>query len=202
MKKRSLSVPVVIGSILIIFAALALFTSILLPTQVFIVDVVSGLLLGYKDYGDNSASLPDELEAIRVIAKRSDEFQSIITISKSAESGSLVIKDEVLIGFVISSGSTSSKVESITSPFYRTNGVIAGSGIPAEYEGKGAGILEARLPRGSQVFAGDIVLHDEGRRLIMGTVIDIIDAVSDPFLTVRIQNPVNLTTLSEVEILN
>ena len=48
---------------------------------------------------------------------------------------------------------------------------------------------------------GDTIVHDEGRKLIIGTVAEIIDILSDPFLTIIVQSPINITTLKNIEIL-
>jgi len=203
MRRRSVNSRHLAGALLFILGSVAIFTGVLMPLEIFIVDALNTVLLGYTDViaPGSETSHQSNSETIRVIAKRSDEFQLVFTIDRPFSEGTKIIKDGTLIGVVSMQGNSSSKVESITSPFFRINGVFAETGIPAEFEGKGSTLLETKVPRGSQISKGEAVLESDQENLLVGHVVDIVDVPADPFFTIIVQNPINLTMLKEVNVL-
>jgi|GEM_PF-3580777 len=201
MKRRSVSVRIVIIAVVLFFSTIALFTKILVPAERIVLDGVGGALLGIRSFSDavsNDTSFAKD--AIRVVARRADEFQNVFIISRSAAEGTKVLSGDTLVGVVTARGSIASKVEAITAPGFILHGIVARSGVPIELHGKGAMLSEARLPRGTDAQKGDVIIEDQGISLHVGTIVDIVDSASDPFITIIVQSPINLYTLSTVEI--
>src|SRR3989344_5439359 len=166
MRKQSVKVKYLLWGFFLFLTILAFFTRVLLPLETTFLDIINRLLLGYKQVTNNTAEFNTTNNGGRVIAKRSDEFQSVFTIDRGGPIGTKAI-----------------------------------SGITSDFEGRGAGLLSTKIPRGITVAEGDTIVHDEGRKLIIGTVAEIIDILSDPFLTIIVQSPINITTLKNIEIL-
>lgn len=204
MRRRSIKVRYIFFGAFSLFFVIALFTKILVPFEQFTLRVANSIVFQnlqvLKSESLVSSTIPNS-SSIHVIAKRSDEFQDVFLINKSVEVGTKVLSGDSLVGIVTVQSNNSSKVQSITSPFFKIQGVISRSGIPLELIGQGVSLLEARVPRGSDVQKGDIVYNDDGDALSLGTVSRIIDVVSDPFLILMVSSPVNLTTLQQVELL-
>ena len=137
-------------------------------------------------------------DSVRILARRSDEFQNTFLISKSLPTGTILTDGPYLVGFVNETASRASRASLVSAPFIEVQGYFEVSGIPAEFTGRGAGILEARIPRGNDVQVGELVFHDEGFRLVIGEVVHIRDVASDPFLTITILQQTNITTLTHV----
>ena len=202
MRKRSVSVRYLMGAFALGVVGIAIFVGTLMPLEVILVDGLTHTLLGYLEIIPSGArTAPETNFAIRVVAKRSDEFQLVFMIDRPLPQGTKIVKDGTLVGIVSLEGNASSKVEAITSPFFRINGVFASSGIPAEFEGRGSTLLETKVPRGSQVTRGELVLEAEQQNLLLGAVVDIIDVTADTFMTVLVQNHINITTLKDVRAL-
>ncbi len=201
MRRRSVSTRIFIIAVVLFFSTIILFTKILVPAERLVLDGLGGIILGVRSFqeiisGDMSVT---EGKA-RVIARRADEFQNTFIISSAVSEGSSIISGDTMIGIVVTKGSITSKVEAITSPGFIIHGVLSRSGIPMELHGKGAMLLEARLPRGADIAKGDMVVEDQVARLGIGSVVDIVDIASDPFITIIVQSPVNLYTLSLVDV--
>jgi hypothetical protein len=204
MRRRSVKVSYLLSAIAILFAVMVFCTSFLGPVEGTLLDLAGRLLLGTRAVfpHNNTLSLPpSSASGARVIAKRSDEFRDIFLIDKAFDVNQKIFSGDVLIGFVISSGNNTSKVRSITSPGFKVDGVSERAGIPLSLEGKGASILESKVPRGSDIREGDIITHNEGNAHIVGSIQKIIDVASDPFLRVIVLHPVNFSTLATVEAL-
>jgi hypothetical protein len=186
------------------------FTQVFAPIERLIFNISSSVLLGLDRAGVMSAQLTgfdtdtEKTSAYqaRVIGKRSDVFQDIFIINRGAQVETKVVVGDTLVGFIIEQGDKTSKVRAISSPMYTTGGTLSRSGIPIELTGKGAGLLETRVPRSSDVVRGDMVYHDTGDALVLGRVVDIIDIPSDPFITLRVMHAINITTISRVELLS
>ncbi|MEK7630897.1 MAG: rod shape-determining protein MreC [Patescibacteria group bacterium] len=201
MKRQSVSVRIVIIAVVLFLATIALFTKILVPAQRIVLDGLGSVVLGVHLFSDAvSGDSPIPQDAVRIIARRADEFQNTFIISMSATEGAKIVSGDTLVGVVVAKGSMVSKGEAITAPGFIVHGIVSRSGVPAELHGKGAMLLETRLPRGTDVRVGDRVIEDQGVPLGIGTVVNIIDSASDPFITVVVQSPVNLYTLSFVQI--
>ena len=209
MRRRSLNLRFLVYGVAISCASVLVFTQVFAPIEHLLFNLSSSILLGLDRAGIMSAQLtgPDNIiektssYQVRVIGKRSDVFQDIFIINRGVQTGTKVVLEDTLIGFVIEQGAKTSKVRAISSPMYTTGGIIFRSGIPVELTGKGANFLEARVPRSSDVAHGDMVYHDTGDALVLGRVVDIVDIPSDPFITLRIMHTINLTTISNVELL-
>ncbi len=201
MKRRLVSPRIIVVAGVLFFATIALFTKILVPAERIVLDGLGSVILGVHSFSDvlsGSGAAPQD--AVRVIARRADEFQNTFVISTSATEGTKIVSGDTLVGIVIARGSMVSKAEAITAPGFIFHGIIERSGVPVELHGKGAMLLDARLPRGIDARVGDRVIEAQSMPLGIGTIVDIVDSASDPFITVVIQSPVNLYTLSFVEI--
>jgi hypothetical protein len=204
MRKRSVRVQYIFFGGIVLFFVLAFFTMALVPFEEFLLRMASSAIFGYGRIagGAGTSSLAGaDANLVHVITKRSDEFQDVFLVNKSVSVGTKVLSGDTLVGFVVLQGAHSSKVQSITSPFFKINGVISRVGIPIELQGKGAQLLGGCLPRGSDVQKGDVVFHSEGDALSIGIVAQIIDIASDPFLEIIVLSSVNLTTISDVQFL-
>ena len=204
MRRRSIRVRYVFFGAISLFFVLDFFTQILIPLERFTLTVANSFVFSNFQAIENLGKPQNILlnpAAIRVVAKRSDEFQDMFLINTSAPVGAKVLSGDVLVGIVVEQSIDVSKVQAVTSPFFKINGVLSRSGIPLELTGQGASLLEARVPRGSDVQKGDVIYHDEGDALSLGVVSRIIDVVSDPFLVLMVSSSVNLTTIQHVELL-
>lgn len=206
MRRRSRNIRHLIGGTFLLIASVALFTKILVPLEYTLLNIAGSVLLGYNQIpipapADSSADATLKDYEARIIGKRADEFQETFLISKPSPKGTTVLVGDILIGITSSDSGTFSKVEMITSPSFTIDGVFDRSGIPATFQGKGASILEAQIPRGSDVVMGDVAYYDKGLKLRIGTVVKIQDTPSNPFITIWVRHPTNITTLQKVELL-
>lgn len=200
MKRRSLNIRRFAGGVVAVFGILAFFTTLLLPLEKIMLDRAGAFLLWYMDikpqYEDGHVPMNNGL---RIIGRRADEYQTVLLIARALPEGSKIVSGNVLVGIVKSSGNAVSKVEVIASPFFKIQGVLERSGVVAELEGRGAGLLETKVPRGVAVERGDAIWYDEGRLLLLAKVAKVVDIPSDPFITIFAEHPVNLSTLWAVE---
>jgi len=198
MKRRSVDRRALFVSIFIAFAVIVIFTSLLVPFEKFLINVSRNALLGFHIITNATGSSVFDKDRLRIIGKHSDEFQDVFLLSRVIPAGSRIVSGgDVLVGIVEDDG----RARAITSPFFRIDGVFVRSAIPAAFEGKGAGILEARLPRGSDVVVGDDVYVDDSRTLLVGRVVRIVDIASDPIMAIVILSPIDTTTLLFVDAL-
>ena len=201
MRRRSLNIRKLFGGLIIVFGIIVFFTTALLPLERFILDFASSFLWRYNDLTRQQTSDFFPPDGIRVIGRRSDEFQTTFLVNKPLTEGTKIISGNILIGIVRSQSNTASKVESLSSPFLKTEGIFERSGVATKLEGKGAGLMEASVPRGVAVERGDAVWYDEGHILLLGRVAKVVDSQSNPFLTILIEHPINFSTLWIVEAL-
>lgn len=201
MRRRLAKFRYLVFGLFLAIAILAVFTQVLLPLESFMLDTAASFVLAVRraPLGQDATQPSLSHDEVRIIAKNSNEFQDVLLINKSLPEGTKIIVGEVLVGFISEQGIRASKARLITSPFFKVHGVFARSGIPATFEGKGASVLEARLPRGSDITVGDVVYHDEGELLVIGNVVQIIDEPSSVFLTIYVQHAVNSTNLNIVQ---
>src|SRR3989338_6084152 len=203
MRKRSVKPGYLILGGVLSLAAFAVFTRMFVPYEQFSINVVGATLFRYGEFADSLSFSVDRIPSgeWRVVGKRADEFSDILLIYPKAPLGKRVLAgDKVLVGTVVEAGSSASRVQLISSPLVKTAAVFGRSGIPVTLEGKGAGLLDVRLPRGVDIQMGDTAYVDDGDILIVGGVIRIIDMPGDPLITVLVGQPVNLTTLASVTI--
>lgn len=199
MRKRYVRIRYIFFGIFLLALCLVVFTRVFVPVQRIIIDTVGDFIWAYQEVRSMGVSQVNTPGSFPIISKRSDEFQNVILVSGDISPGSRAIVANALVGNVIESGNHIAKVQLIGSPGVGLDGVFIRSGIPARFEGRGAGILETKVPRGSDVVVGDAVYQDVGEVLLVGVVGQIIDVSSDPFLTVRIVSAINLTTLQAIE---
>lgn len=196
MKRRFVDKRALAVAIFVVLAVIVIFTTLLMPFERLLINISRNALLGFHAIINTTDVSVFDKDRLRVIAKHSDEFQDVFLLSRTVPVGSrIVFGGDVLVGIV----EASARVRAITSPFFRIDGVFARSAIPTAFEGKGAGILEARLPRGSDVVVGDDVYVDDSRTLLVGRIARIVDIASDPFITVVVLSPVDITTLMFVD---
>ncbi len=195
MKRRSVNVRSLALGFFLLFAMAALFTRVLLPLESLILGKIGAYLLRSEAIFEGRS--PEPLgPGIHVVGKRANEFQEIFIIDVVAPIGSKVLDGNIFLGTVIASGNALSKVMPISAPSSSLEGVFGRSGIPAHFQGKGAGILEVELPRGTDVVAGETIYSLEN--LIIGTVVKVADVPSNPFLKVIVSHPTNFMTLKTI----
>lgn len=202
MKRRSVKFSYLFSAILILFAVMVFYSKILAPFHGEMLDGIGRFLLGLDALsgGELSGASREQVPGALIIERRSDEFRDILILNKKSAEGSKATAGDVLVGRVISSGDQVSMVRLVTSPGFKIDGVSERSGIPVSLEGKGAGLLETRVPRGTDIQEGDIITHNAGDALVIGTVRKITDVASDPFLLVTVLHAVNNTTLKSVDL--
>ncbi|MEK7643323.1 MAG: rod shape-determining protein MreC [Patescibacteria group bacterium] len=182
----------------VLLLVLAFAFKLMLPVERFLIDTTSRVLLGYDRLtlgAEISQLAPD---SIFVVGRHAHEFSDIAFLNKSLPVSTVIVRDRILIGFVIESGNRSSKVEIITSPVSRVDGIFERSGISTVFQGFGAELLQAELPKGSDVQIGDTVYWAEDPSLVMGTVARIDDLNSEPFLRVLVKHAATVSTLLSV----
>lgn len=200
MKRRYVRARYIFFGIFIFIASLILFTRLLLPFEKVILRIAGSVLLRYDQVATREQRQDtSDRNGMRVLSHRADEFQNTLLVVGNASVGQKATVGNVLIGNAIASDGQITKIELVSSPGHSINVVFTRSGIPASLQGKGAGILETKMPRGSDIVMGDEVYNDEGVRLVVGHVGQIIDISSDPFVTVRILSPINSTTLTTID---
>jgi|SRR3989344_7201319 len=200
MRRRSFDLGKFLLGLLVVFGALAIFTKILIPFERFVLDGTSSFLWLYYDLVHQPTDSLVSPEGVRIIGRRADEFQTIFLINGSFAEGTKIIHGNVLVGFVRARGDKASKVEAISSPLFKINAILERSGAVVELEGRGAGLLETKVPRGVVVEQGDPVWYDDGHVLLIGRVAKIVDSQSDPFLTIFVEHAINFGTTWFVEI--
>lgn len=201
MKRRSVKPVYLVSGGLLLFVTLVFFTRIIVPVERFSLDLLGATLFRYQQLNGSAVVQNENLPqgSFRVIGKRADEFADAFLIYPKAPRGRRVLfEGNILLGSVVEEGDSASRIQLISSPAIKTPAVFGRSGIPVTFDGKGAGLLEARLPRGSDIEKGDVAYVDDGDIFIVGSVVRIIDIAGDPLITILVEQPVNLTTLSFV----
>jgi len=201
MKRRRVNIRFFFGGVLLLFLFTIGFIEAALPLERFFLDSARIFLLGTGTaLGEvDPAALQKTNGSILIIGKRSNEFHDVLIVNASLEEGTPVRSGNVLVGFVVGRGDRTSKVQLIASPQSSFDALFERLSIPAHFSGRGAGVLETRLPRGSGVEVGDAVVVQDEYQLIVGVVAVIEDTPSDPFQTIFVHSPVNITTLGAVE---
>lgn len=200
MKRRSVKVRYIFFALFVLLLTLALTTRVLVPLDEFLLGQGARFLLGYYSLTGEQKDATGARSEVHVVSKLSNEFSQTIIINTHASLGAEVVSGDALVGFVTSSTENASKVEFIASPGRKIDSVLVRSGIPLALQGRGASILTAQLPKGSDVHVGDEVYYDPGRSMRIGTVARIDEGESDPFIIVVVLTSVNPTTLQDVEI--
>ncbi|MDA1334662.1 MAG: hypothetical protein O2794_01440 [bacterium] len=197
MRRHSINTKYILLGVFLLFSALIVTTRVLAPLERFLLDGAASLLIGTDSLTSHLPEIQNN-DSIRVVAKRSDEFRDILILNRAIPVGTPIVEGDILIGFIIFEGNSSSRMQIVSSPSYGVDGVFERSGIPARLEGRGAGILETRVPRGSDIIRGDTIYYDEERQLSIGSVARVEDVASNPFITLIITHPINVTTLTHV----
>ncbi len=201
MKRRSFNTRLLLFGSIVVVGVLAVFTTVLAPAERIILDFAGSILWWYNDiaHQDVFANITPP-DTTRVLGRRSDEFHTTFLISGSHRDGSRVVSGNVLVGIVKNSADSASKVEAISSPFFKIQGIFERSGSVLELEGRGAGLLETKVPRGMVVERGENVWYDAGKLLLVGKVSKVVDSPSNPFLTIFVEHPINFSTLWLVDV--
>ncbi|MFA5737124.1 MAG: rod shape-determining protein MreC [Candidatus Paceibacterota bacterium] len=121
-------------------------------------------------------------------------------IKTNFKPGDLVVyNDKVLLGRVLEVGDYQTKVELISAT--KSVSVLVGSkSILAEAVGLGSGNFSITLPKGAEVFEGDVVLAPEYGGYLLGLVDIIKKTNADPFQTILFNSPINIFQVKWVEI--
>ena len=182
-------------------AAVVFFTNVFVPARQILLETAGNIVWQYRKFQRDPLIINRRILApseVLILAKHADEFSSVILINKSLPKRTEIISENTLVGFVLESAGSISKVELITASSAKVGGVLGRSGIIAEFEGRGAGLLEAHLPKGSDVSEGDAVFYGENIGLVVGGVVRVDDNPANPFVDVFVQSPINITTLQVV----
>ncbi len=202
MRRRSVKYSYLAGGVFLLAVVLVLFTSVFLPLERVLLDGAGTIVWRYRQLRRDPLVVNTQTlgpsEAL-ILAKHADEFSSSMLIRISLPQGTRITSEKTLIGFVSESFGSTSKVALITAPAAKINGVFNRSGIPAEFEGKGAGFLEADLPKGSDVRTEDTVFYAEDAELVIGAVLQVKDNPASPFINILVQSPINTTVLQVVQ---
>jgi len=105
-----------------------------------------------------------------------------------------------VIGVVAEVYPTSAKVKLYSSPGEENIVFIGPKSTPSSAHGRGMGNFEAKLPKGSVVEKGDIVVLPKGN-LILGTVGLVEEEPALPFVNVFFRTPFNIADIHEVEVI-
>jgi len=104
-----------------------------------------------------------------------------------------------LVGTVSDVYARSARVALFSAPGGRYDALLRGS-IPVTVEGQGGGSMQARLPSGTAVAAGDAVVLPGIAGGMTATVSHVERAESESFVTLYMQLPANIFTLRYVEV--
>lgn len=114
--------------------------------------------------------------------------------------GSLVLSHDVLLGQVVAVNDKISKVQLFSSAGVELPVVIGPEKVPATAVGRGGGNFAAYLPRGVTVALGDLVTVPAFGGRLLATVGSVDNDPEEPLQTIYLKSPVNLFTLTWVEI--
>jgi cell shape-determining protein MreC len=114
--------------------------------------------------------------------------------------GLLVGSGEVLLGQLVSVDKQISKVKMFSSAGEKTAVVIGPSKVPAELLGRGGGNFAAFLPRGVTVASGDLATVPMYGGRLLAVVGSVDNNPEEPFQTIYLRSPINLFTLSWLEL--
>jgi rod shape-determining protein MreC len=129
----------------------------------------------------------------------------VITIdagqNRGVSQGDAVVIGSTYLGSVSSVSNDSSRVTLLSSPSLQTQAYIGDQALPVTFDGKGGGNFEADIPQGSGVKEGDLVFMYAGQNpVFIGTVSKIMQNSDSTLITVLMSLPINLYTLSHVEV--
>lgn len=105
-----------------------------------------------------------------------------------------------VIGTIDEVYSWTAKVKLFSFPGEQTPVLAGEQAVPGTAEGRGMGNFEVRIPRGSPVLAGDMMMIP-GKSLILGIVGAVIENDALPFMRVLFTTPFNIAEIQTVEIL-
>lgn len=197
MKRRFINTRGLILTSIAVVAVLVFFTTVLMPLERVLVSISRGALLGAADITAVFRAHTFDENRLRIVARQIDEFQETFLLNKNLSPGTRIVAQNVLIGVIDDAG----RMRAITAPLFRVDGVFTRSGIQAVFVGRGAGILAVELPRGSDVSIGDDIYSNTSHALLLGQVARIIETPADPFQTVLVLSPVDLSTIFYVDAL-
>lgn len=163
-----------------------------------------------KENADLKAAVHFKLEtgaiSARVLSKPPFTPFDILVVD-AGESQGVKIGDRVMIGqtslgTVTLTSSNSSQVTLRSSSSEQTEAFVGNEALPVTLHGKGGGNFEATLPQGADVKEGDLVFaYYLQTPLYVGSVAKIISEDDATFVTIIVTLPLNLYSLSNVEII-
>lgn len=122
--------------------------------------------------------------------------------SQGIKLGDRVMLGQTFLGTVTLVSSNSSQVTLLSSPTGQENAFVGDASLPIILRGKGGGNFETSLPQGSAVIEGDLVFtYYLQTPLYIGTVSKVVSSEDNTLMNIFITLPVNLYSLSNVEII-
>ena len=153
-------------------------------------------------WGRDTQKVQTLVGAVLVTPPRSPYDTMVIDVGSKngVKAGALVSShSHVVLGVVQTVYDDTSIVELFSSPESRHE-VILGQGVRAQAVGKGAGVYEVSLPRGTRVNIGDPVYIPSITPRVYGVIDYISEEEARPFITVMFKTPVNVERLTYVEV--
>ncbi|MBU4536874.1 rod shape-determining protein MreC [Patescibacteria group bacterium] len=114
--------------------------------------------------------------------------------------GDRVFAGDIIIGEIEEVFNKSSKAKLYSFPKDKIEVVVGFNKILTIAEGKGDGVFEIRLPKGTNIEKGDVVTLSDESLNVLGIVEDIVINPEDPFETILFKSPVNVFELRWVQI--
>ncbi|MBI5400967.1 MAG: rod shape-determining protein MreC [Candidatus Yonathbacteria bacterium] len=129
----------------------------------------------------------------------------ILTIDAGTEHGialgnQVVYAGAGIVGEIAEVYPSSAKVKLYSSPIEEYAVLVGNSMIPGVAHGRGMGNFEAKLPKGSLVFAGDTVVVPKGN-LVLGVVASLEEEPALPFINVFFRTSFNIAEIRSVEVI-
>lgn len=129
----------------------------------------------------------------------------ILVVDMGAENGvqngmQAVAYDDILIGYVIETSESSSKIKLTSFPNEETNAVLFLSNNQVITTGKGGGNFEIKLPKSIEVNTGERVITIGASPMLLGMIEKIEINPSDPFQKLYFRFPFNLHELKYIAI--
>lgn len=106
----------------------------------------------------------------------------------------------IIIGKISEVSDHTSKAVLFSSPGEEYDGLVLGKNTPIKLSGRGGGNFISELPRAVPIAEGDQVYSVGLSPYLLGTVQNISSDPRDPFQTILIKSPVNVTELRFVEV--
>lgn len=151
-------------------------------------------------------ALPGEVVAKVISGPGRSPFDILLLDLGSANStspvtlGRMVLSGDVLLGQIVEVDERVSKAKLFSSAGVEVPVVIGPEKVPATAKGRGGGNFVALLPRGTTVALGDLVTVPAFGGKLIATVGSVDNDPEEPLQTIYLKSPINLFTLTWVEI--